>query len=141
MNDPATEKAETAETAQTAVQDVASDVTSPSKVAEPSGPYAVIRTGNKQYRVEPGNELLVEKLEVEAGSTVEIKDVLLFSNGEAISVGRPTVTDVTVNCKCLGHEKGPKLLTIKYRRRKNYKRTYGHRQDLTRLTVVGFNNL
>ncbi|MBY0369625.1 50S ribosomal protein L21 [bacterium] len=99
--------------------------------------YAVIRTGSKQYRVEPGRELLVEKLAVEEGQPVQISDVLLYSEGEALTVGTPTVP-VTVHALCLAHEKGPKLRTIKYRRRKNYKRTMGHRQTYTRLLIEKF---
>lgn len=96
--------------------------------------YAVIRTGSKQYRVEPGKELLVEKLNVEPGQSVEISDVLLFGDDSNITIGRP-VAKAAVVCTCVGHEKGPKLRTIKYRRRKGYKRTYGHRQNYTRLAI------
>ncbi|MBI4403563.1 MAG: 50S ribosomal protein L21 [Deltaproteobacteria bacterium] len=96
--------------------------------------YAVIRTGGKQYKVEQGQELLVEKLVAEPGQTVEISDVLLWANDAEVSVGRP-IAPVTVQCRCIGHEKGPKLRAIKYRRRKNYRRTFGHRQLYTRLSV------
>lgn len=99
--------------------------------------YAVIRTGNKQYRVEPGVELLVEKLEAEPGKNLELSDVLLYSDGTEVSVGTPQVP-VTVHCLCVAHEKGPKLRSVKYRRRKNFRRTYGHRQDYTRLLVQKF---
>jgi large subunit ribosomal protein L21 len=100
--------------------------------------YAVIRTGNKQYKVEPGVELLVEKLnDVEPGKNVELTDVLLYADGTELSVGTPQVP-VTVHCLCVGHEKGPKLRTVKYRRRENYHRTYGHRQTYTRLVVQKF---
>lgn len=97
--------------------------------------YAVIRTGSKQYRVEPGLELLVEKLgNVEAGQPIKIEDVLLYSDGTDVTIGTPQAP-VTVHCMCVGHEKGPKLRTVKYHRRKNYRRTYGHRQDYTRLLI------
>lgn len=99
--------------------------------------YAVIRTGGKQYRVEPGVELLVEKLAVEAGNPVAISDVLLYSEGTDLSVGTPSVP-VTVHCKVLRHERGPKVRTVKYRRRHNYRRTMGHRQDYTRILVEKF---
>ncbi len=100
--------------------------------------YAVIRTGGKQYRVEPGFELLVEKLEgAEAGKPISIEDVLLYSDGKEVSVGKPRVP-VTVQCMVLGDELGPKLRTIKYKRRHNYKRTYGHRQMHTRLLIEKF---
>ena len=99
--------------------------------------YAVIRTGGKQYRVEPGFELLVEKLEAEPGKTIALDDVLLYAEGSEVAVGKPRVA-VTVHALVLGDEKGPKLKTIKYKRRHNYKRTYGHRQDYTRLLIEKF---
>ncbi len=99
--------------------------------------YAVIRTGGKQYRVEPGHHLLVEKIMADPGKTVELNDVLLFGDDQLLDIGKP-VLPMTVHCICVGHEKGPKLRTIKYRRRKNYRRTYGHRQWYTRLLIQRF---
>ena len=100
--------------------------------------YAVIRTGNKQYRVEPGSELLVEKLEgAESGKSLTISDVLFYSDGETVQIGKPSLL-MTVHCMCLGTERGQKLRSVKYRRRKNYRRTYGHRQSYTRLRVERF---
>jgi large subunit ribosomal protein L21 len=99
--------------------------------------YAVIRTGSKQYRVEPGVELLVEKLEAEPGKPVEISDVLLYADGNEVAVGTP-VLPVTVHCLCVAQEKGPKLRTVKYKKRKNERRAYGHRQCYTRLLVQKF---
>ncbi len=97
--------------------------------------YAVIRTGGKQYRVEPGFELLVEKLEVEPGAKYSLDDVLMYSDGTKVEVGRPRLP-VSVQCTVVAaEEKGEKLRTIKYRRRHNYKRTYGHRQNYTRLMI------
>jgi len=99
--------------------------------------YAVIRTGGKQYRVEPGFELLVEKLPAEEGQALTLTDVLLYSDGAAVSIGKP-ILSVVVHAKCLGHEMGPKLRTVKYKRRHNYRRTYGHRQNYTRLLIEKF---
>ena len=100
--------------------------------------YAVIRTGGKQYRVEPGQEILVEKLsDAVEGKSLMLTDVLLYSDGTSLSVGTPVVS-VSVHCTVLGDEKGDKLRTIKYRRRHMYKRTYGHRQNYTRLVVDKF---
>lgn len=100
--------------------------------------YAVIRTGGKQYRVEPGFELLVEKLPTQTGETIQIDDVLLYSDGTTVQIGRPRVA-MSVVCKVVdAEEKGEKLRTIKYKRRHNYKRTYGHRQELTRLFIEKF---
>lgn len=97
--------------------------------------YAVVRTGNKQYRVEAGYEFLVERLEqAEAGKTIELNDVLLLGEGESVEIGKPIVGAV-VQCTCLGEEQGPKLRTVKYRRRKNSRRTHGHRQTYTRLRI------
>ena len=96
--------------------------------------YAIIRTGSKQYRVEPGQELLVELLHAEAGSVLKIDDVLLVSDGTTVTVGTPKVA-ASVHCTIMGDEKGPKLHTIKYNRRKHYMRKYGHRQGYTRLQV------
>lgn len=99
--------------------------------------YAVIRTGGKQYRVEPGIELLVEKLVVEPGQPVVLDDVLLLADGTDVRIGKPTVP-VSIHCVCVKHERGPKKRTVKYRRRKNYRRTMGHRQNYTRLLVQKF---
>lgn len=96
--------------------------------------YAVIRTGNKQYRVEVGQELLVEKLEAEEGKALQMTDVLLYSDGEKVTIGTPLV-EVAVMCTNLGEELGEKLRTFKYRRRHNYYKRYGHRQTMTRLRV------
>lgn len=96
--------------------------------------YAVIRTGSKQYRVEVGQELLVEKLDAEKGKTLTLTDVLMVADGEKISVGTPTLT-ASVTCTSLGEELGEKLRTFKYRRRHNYYKRYGHRQTLTRLRI------
>jgi len=97
--------------------------------------YAVIRTGGKQYRVEPGVELLVEKLEgTQTGKSVVLDDVLIFSDGQNVEVGQPKLP-ASVHCTCLGDERGPKLRSIKYKRRKHYRRTFGHRQDYARLRI------
>lgn len=97
--------------------------------------YAVVRTGSKQYKVEPGQEFLVELLDkAEPGQKISLEDVLLFSEGDGITVGTPRVPAV-VHCVCIRNEKGPKLRTVKYKRRKNYRRTIGHRQNYTRLKV------
>jgi large subunit ribosomal protein L21 len=96
--------------------------------------YAVIRTGGKQYRVEPGFEFLVEKLIAEPGQTIEIADVLMYSEDDKVSIGTP-LCGVTAHCKVVDQELGPKLTTVKYRRRHNYKKKYGHRQNYTRLVI------
>lgn len=102
--------------------------------------YAVVRTGGKQYRVEPGFELLVEKLVVEEGQTISFDDVLMYSDGTTVTVGQPRVS-VKVHATVVAQERGPKLRTIKYKRRHNYKRTYGHRQNYTRLFIEKFESV
>jgi large subunit ribosomal protein L21 len=99
--------------------------------------YAVIRTGNKQYRVEPGSTIRVEKLEGDAGKTLEFNDVLLVADGDNVRVGAPTVAGVTVAAEIVGQEKGDKLLVFKFRRRKAYRRKNGHRQAYTAIRVTG----
>lgn len=97
--------------------------------------YAVVRTGSKQYKVEAGQEFLVEKLEAyEAGQPVELNDVLLVSDGDKVQVGTPLVP-MAVHCTCVGLEKGPKIRSLKYRRRKSSRKTLAHRQVFTRLKV------
>ena len=100
--------------------------------------YAVIRTGGKQYRVEPGQLIRVEKLAGEVGSDVEFGEVLL-AGGDPIRIGTPLVEGVTVRGQIVGHERDKKVLIFKKKRRKNYRRRRGHRQSLTtvRVTEIG----
>lgn len=97
--------------------------------------YAVIRTGGKQYRVEAGQEVLVEKLVgIEPGQVIPLTDVLLYSDGTAITVGTPTVP-VTVHALCVSVDKGEKVLKFIYRKRKSHRKRIGHRQKYTRLRI------
>jgi large subunit ribosomal protein L21 len=97
--------------------------------------YAVVTSGGKQYRVEPGAELLVERLAGEPGAAITFERVLLFGDGDRIMVGTPTVDGVTVRATVLGEERGPKLLVFKYRPKARYRRRMGHRQHLTRVRI------
>lgn len=97
--------------------------------------YAVVRTGGKQLRVSPGDVIRVEKLPVEAGSAVELPDVLLVSSGQETTVGTPTVPNAKVLCVSLGNGKRKKIVVYRYKRRKGYARKQGHRQEFTRLSV------
>ncbi len=97
--------------------------------------YAVIQTGGKQYKVQPGQTILVEKLAGEPGDEVEFDQVLLLSDDQAVAVGRPLVTGAVVNAQIVGHERGEKLIVYKFRHRKNYRRKNGHRQDLTAVKI------
>jgi large subunit ribosomal protein L21 len=97
--------------------------------------YAVIETGGKQYRVQPGERLRVEKLVAEPGAKVSFP-VLLFADGTKVQVGTPTVQGAQVNAEVISEEKGEKLRIFKYRRRKGYRRKTGHRQVYTALRIV-----
>ncbi len=96
--------------------------------------YAVIQTGGKQVRVSEGQEIYVEKLEVEAGETYTFTDVLMLG-GEKTVIGTPTVEGAKVVAKVVKHGRGPKIIVFKYKVRKNYRRKQGHRQAYTKLVV------
>lgn len=96
--------------------------------------YAVIETGGKQYRVQKGELLRVEKLAAEAGSKLSFP-VLLISDGTSVKVGAPTVQGAEVQATVKGNEKGEKLTIFKYRRRKGYRRKTGHRQEYTAVQI------
>ena len=101
--------------------------------------YAVIATGGKQYRVQPGDTVRVEKLDGEIGSTVEFAEVLLVADGDNVRVGAPHIAGVKVTAEIAGEGKGEKLQIFKYRRRKGYRRKTGHRQPFTALKITGIN--
>jgi large subunit ribosomal protein L21 len=99
--------------------------------------YAVIATGGKQYRVQQGETLHVEKLDDEVGKTVEFTEVLLVADGENVKVGAPHVAGAKVTAEIVSEGRGEKLLIYKYRRRKGYRRKTGHRQPFTALKITG----
>jgi large subunit ribosomal protein L21 len=103
--------------------------------------YAVIQTGGKQYRVEPGKTVVVEKLAGEAGAKVVFDQVLLVSSGDggSVSVGAPLVAGAKVTGEIVEQTRGDKLVVFKFRRRKNYVRRNGHRQDVTVVKVNEIN--
>ena len=98
--------------------------------------YAVIRTGGKQYRVEPGDVLVVEKLGGEPGADVAFSDVLMLGDGTAVTIGAPVVEGAAVNATLIETRKGEKVRIFKKTRRKGYRRTRGHRQPETVLRVT-----
>ncbi len=106
--------------------------------------YAVIETGGKQYRVQPGDFIEIEKLEGEPGTQVIFKQVLLVSKsseqGSQIMLGKPYLTGAQAVGEIVGQGRGKKILTIKIKRRKQYRRTQGHRQYQTQLLVTGLDN-
>jgi large subunit ribosomal protein L21 len=97
--------------------------------------YAVVTTGGKQYRVEPGTTLSVEKLTVEPGVTVTFDRVLLIGDGDETTVGTPTVAGASVSGTVLGEERGPKIVIFKFKQKVKYRRHTGHRQHLTRVRI------
>lgn len=97
--------------------------------------YAIIQTGGKQYRVQEGDVLKVEKLNAEADQTVEINEVLAVSKDGQLTVGAPTVAGAKVVLKVQEHGKGKKIVVFKYKPKKNYRRKQGHRQPFTKVVV------
>ena len=98
--------------------------------------HAVIVTGGKQYRVEQGDKLRVERLAAEEGATIEFERVLLLSDGEKVTVGTPYVDNSKVSATVRSHGRGKKIRVIKFRRRKGYMRTQGHRQSFTEVEIT-----
>ncbi|MBU1093664.1 MAG: 50S ribosomal protein L21 [Firmicutes bacterium] len=96
--------------------------------------YAVIKTGGKQVRVSEGQEIYVEKLEVEAGETFEFTEVLMLG-GDKTVIGTPVIEGAKVVAKVLKHGRGPKIIVFKYKVRKNYRKKQGHRQAYTKLVI------
>lgn len=99
--------------------------------------YAVIATGGKQYRVSEGEVLRIEKLDAEAGATVEFDQVLLIADGAKVSLGTPHLTGGKVTATVQSHGQGDKVSFVKFRRRKHYMRRGGHRQQYTEVKVTG----
>lgn len=99
--------------------------------------YAVIKTGGKQYRVSPGDMLVVEKLDGEPGAAVAFGDVLMLGDGEAVTVGAPMVAGASVTATLVETRKGEKVKIFKKIRRQGYRRTNGHRQHESVLRVTG----
>lgn len=98
--------------------------------------FAVIRTGGKQFRAEHGATLLVPTLDAEPGTTVTFDDVLLTSEGEAVSVGVPNIAGARVTAEVIAHDRTRKITVFKRKRRKGYRRKQGHRQGFTVVRVA-----
>jgi large subunit ribosomal protein L21 len=94
--------------------------------------FAVIKTGGKQYRVVSGDVIKVEKLEGEAGATIALDQVLMLGD----TIGTPLVAGATVSAEVIAQDRGPKVIIFKKKRRQNYRRKNGHRQDLTVLRIT-----
>ncbi len=98
--------------------------------------YAVLKTGGKQYRVEPGMLIDVESLPGEVGADVKISDVLLVCEGQEVKIGQPLVEGASVSCTIVEQKKSPKVIVFKKIRRKGKRWKKGHRQELTRLRIT-----
>ena len=101
--------------------------------------YAVVKTGGKQYRVTKDDTILVEKLDADEGQTVTLTDVMLLGDGDKVTVGTPVVADASVEAQVVSQTRGPKIIIFRRKRRKNHRRTQGHRQDLTLLKITDIN--
>ena len=101
--------------------------------------YAVVKTGGKQYRVTKDDTILVEKLDADEGQTVTLSDVMMLGDGDKVTVGNPVVADASVEAQVVSQTRGPKIIIFRRKRRKNHRRTQGHRQDLTLLKITDIN--
>ncbi len=97
--------------------------------------YAVIKTGGKQYKVQKDDVIRVEKLEVEAGKTVTLDQVLMLNDGKKSTIGAPVVAGAKVTAEVIEQTRSDKVIVFKKKRRQNYRRKNGHRQNLTVLRI------
>ncbi len=98
--------------------------------------YAIVKTGGKQYRVEQGQTLLVERLPVDEGSTVSLETLMIRGDGDAIAIESAELAKAKVEAKVVAHERGPKLRVGKFKPKRGYRRRTGHRQALSRIEVT-----
>jgi large subunit ribosomal protein L21 len=97
--------------------------------------FAIVKTGGKQYRVAPGDQIVVERLAGNVGAEISLDQVLAISNGDSGVIGRPTLADASVRARIVQQPRGTKVIVFKKKRRKNYRRKHGHRQELTVLRI------
>jgi large subunit ribosomal protein L21 len=97
--------------------------------------YAIIRSGGKQFRAEPGKTIRIPTLQAEVGDAVTFEDILLAGNGDEIKVGLPGLSGASVTGEVVGHGKDKKVIIFKWKRRKNYRRKQGHRQKFTEVRI------
>jgi large subunit ribosomal protein L21 len=99
--------------------------------------YAVVNSGGKQYKVQQGQVLRIEKIPGDVGNPVTFERVLMFSDGENVSIGQPALKDIAVEGHIVEQGKAKKIIVFKYKRRKRYRRKKGHRQDFTAVRIDG----
>ncbi|MBO7380472.1 MAG: 50S ribosomal protein L21 [Neisseriaceae bacterium] len=97
--------------------------------------YAVIKTGGKQYKVSVGDKLKVEQIPADIDSTIELSEVLMIADGDAVKVGTPLVEGAKVTATVVAHGRGEKIRIFKMRRRKHYQKHQGHRQNFTEIRI------
>ena len=98
--------------------------------------YAIIETGGKQFRVEEGAKIFVEKLEAEAGSEVKFDNVLMLGDSDGVKLG-DALKGATVSAKVVGHGRADKVMIVKFRRRKHHRKQMGHRQHYSEIEITG----
>ena len=98
--------------------------------------YALVKTGGKQYRVAKDDPILVERIAADEGAQVILDDVVMLGDGDKVTIGTPTVAGAAVSATVLRQTRGPKIIIFRRKRRKNHRRTQGHRQDLTLLRIT-----
>ncbi len=99
--------------------------------------YAVFKTGGKQYRASTGDVIKVEKIEAEKGATIELDQVLMVGEGEDVKIGTPFLEGGKVTATVVDQGRRDKIMVIKFKRRKNYRRQMGHRQYFTQIEITG----
>ena len=97
--------------------------------------YALVKTGGKQYRVAKDDTILVERIAAEEGAEVILNDIVMLGDGDKVTIGTPTVDGAAVSATVVRQTRGPKIIIFRRKRRKNHRRTQGHRQDLTLLKI------
>ena len=97
--------------------------------------YALVKTGGKQYRVSKDDTILVERIAAEEGAEVILNDIVMLGEGDKVTIGTPNVAGAAVSATVLRQTRGPKIIIFRRKRRKNHRRTQGHRQDLTLLKI------
>jgi large subunit ribosomal protein L21 len=97
--------------------------------------YALVKTGGKQYRVSKDDTILVERLSAEEGEQIVLSDVVMLGDGDKVTIGTPLVDGAGVSATVVRQTRGPKIIIFRRKRRKNHRRTQGHRQDLTLLKI------
>ena len=97
--------------------------------------YALVRTGGKQYRVAKDDTILVERIAADEGAEVILDDIVMLGDGDKVTIGTPRVEGAAVSATVVSQTRGPKIIIFRRKRRKNHRRTQGHRQDLTLLKI------